>query len=351
MCYGGELIESADEGLENCDFVVLTFHIEMETIALNAENVSCHLNASLLDASPSGEPSGAATCGETISALLGKYAIGSLLVFIIFLSISGNLLVCVAIYTDRRLRKLGNLFLASLAVADLVLSSLVMTFAVANDMMGYWFFGEKFCEVWIAFDILCCTASILNLCAISLDRFIHIKNPLRYEQLLTKNVVCASVACIWLLSGLVSFLPISLGWHRPPVEPAVEAVSTASFLDEFETTPVARLNHSPALGPDSLPQCALDLTPVYAVVSSSISFYMPCLIMVALYTRLYLYARKHVKNIRSQIAMPQSYEQNALTENHNHQKQHLKDHKAAITLGIIMGKLTGDETSSSRSLR
>lgn len=55
---------------------------------------------------------------------------------------------------------------------------------------------------------MCCTASIVNLCAISLDRFIHIKNPLRYEQWMTKKVVCASVAAIWLLSALVSFLPI-----------------------------------------------------------------------------------------------------------------------------------------------
>lgn len=88
------------------------------------------------------------SCSETLAALFIKYAVGSLLVFIIFMSISGNVLVCVAIYTDRRLRKLGNLFLASLAVADLILSSVVMTFAVANDMMGYWAFGENFCETW-----------------------------------------------------------------------------------------------------------------------------------------------------------------------------------------------------------
>lgn len=169
----------------------------------------------------------------------------------------------------------------------------------------------------IAFDVMCCTASIVNLCAISLDRFLHIKDPMRYEQWMTKKVVCSAVASIWLLSGLVSFLPISLGWHRPPIEP----LTSPQLLNMEAGEPV--------------PQCALDLTPVYAVISSSISFYVPCLIMVALYTRLYLYARKHVKNIKS-ITKPLHVDQSSASE-HQHHKQHLKDHKAAITLGIIMG--------------
>jgi dopamine D1-like receptor len=107
-------------------------------------------------------------------------AAGIFLSLVIFLSIAGNILVCVAIYTDRALRRIGNLFLASLAIADLFVSSLVMTFAVVNDLLGYWMFGAQFCDTWIAFDVMCSTASILNLCAISLDRYIHIKDPLRY---------------------------------------------------------------------------------------------------------------------------------------------------------------------------
>lgn len=96
---------------------------------------------------------------------------------LIFLSVAGNILVCVAIYTDRGLRRIGNLFLASLAIADLFVASLVMTFAGVNDLLGYWIFGAEFCDTWVAFDVMCSTASILNLCAISLDRYIHIKDP------------------------------------------------------------------------------------------------------------------------------------------------------------------------------
>lgn len=232
---------------------------------------------------------------EDAWSLTTQCLVGAPLAIIIAMSVAGNLLVCLAIYTDRRLRKLGNLFLVSLALADLFVSSLVMTFAVPNDLTGRWLFGRRFCDTWIAFDVMCSTASILNLCAISLDRFIHIKDPLRYSRWMSRRTVLAAIATIWLASALVSFLPISLGWHRP---------GGRSSQDEMT--------------------CALDLTPLYAVVSSIISFYAPCVVMVALYTRLYLYARRHVRDIR------------AVTKSSCHH-HHQMEHKAAITLGFIMG--------------
>lgn len=61
---------------------------------------------------------------------------GIFLSLLIFLSVAGNILVCIAIYTERSLRRIGNLFLASLAIADLFVASLVMTFAGVNDLLG-----------------------------------------------------------------------------------------------------------------------------------------------------------------------------------------------------------------------
>jgi len=36
-----------------------------------------------------------------------------------------------------------------------------------------WGLGDVLCDTWIAFDVLCCTASILNLAAISFDRSVY----------------------------------------------------------------------------------------------------------------------------------------------------------------------------------
>jgi 7 transmembrane receptor (rhodopsin family) len=62
--------------------------------------------------------------------------VATFLATIIFFAAAGNILVCVAIYTERSLRRIGNLFLASLAIADLFVSLLVMTFAGVNDILG-----------------------------------------------------------------------------------------------------------------------------------------------------------------------------------------------------------------------
>lgn len=125
--------------------------------------------------------------GKTPSSVAESVAIGVFLSIIILISIVGNSLVCVAVFKVRQMRKIGNFYLVSLAIADLLVSLLVMTFALANDIMEEWVFGHSFCSVWISLDIMCSTASILNLCAISLDRYIHIRDPLHYENWMTKK--------------------------------------------------------------------------------------------------------------------------------------------------------------------
>ena len=67
----------------------------------------------------------------------------------------------------------------------------------------YWVFGEQFCDTWVACDVMCSTASILNLCAISLDRYIHIKDPLRYvltiRYIISINSIKIYCFCIFTL--------------------------------------------------------------------------------------------------------------------------------------------------------
>ena len=152
----------------------------------------------------------------TVSETGGRvevFVVGFLLVVLILTSIIGNILVCIAVATDKKLRKLSNLFLVSLAIADLLVSAFVMPFALVNDL-GALNFGLTFCKIWISSDVMCSTASIVNLCAISLDRYIHIKDPLQYTEWITRKSVPLTIAVIWITSAFISFLPISLDLHR-----------------------------------------------------------------------------------------------------------------------------------------
>jgi len=107
--------------------------------------------------------------------LAADITLAILLSLIVVFAVAGNLLVIAAILTDRALRQTGNYFLVSLALADTLVAVAVMTFAVANDVMGRWLFGSTLCDIWLSADVMCSTASILNLCAVSLDRYLHIR--------------------------------------------------------------------------------------------------------------------------------------------------------------------------------
>lgn len=93
-----------------------------------------------------------------------------LVTFVMIIVIVGNMLVIIAICTEKSLKNIQNWFIASLAVADFFLGLVIMPFSLANELMGYWIFGNMWCDIHSAMDVLLSTASIMNLCLISLDR-------------------------------------------------------------------------------------------------------------------------------------------------------------------------------------
>ena len=102
---------------------------------------------------------------------------------IMLLIVVGNSLVVAAIARDRRrLGGVQNYFIASLAVSDLLVGLFIMPLSLANELMGYWAFGEILCQLWLCTDVLLCTASILNLAVISLDRYWSITRAVTYPR-------------------------------------------------------------------------------------------------------------------------------------------------------------------------
>ena len=90
---------------------------------------------------------------------------------IVSVTIVGNVLVIVAVLTSRALRAPQNLFLVSLASADILVATLVIPFSLSNEVMGYWYFGSTWCAFYLALDVLFCTSSIVHLCATATGRW------------------------------------------------------------------------------------------------------------------------------------------------------------------------------------
>lgn len=76
-------------------------------------------------------------------------------------------------------------------------------------------FGRIFCDIWAAVDVLCCTASIMSLCVISIDRYIGVRYPLQYPMIVTEKRALLAMLGVWVLSIVISIGPL-LGWKQPP---------------------------------------------------------------------------------------------------------------------------------------
>ncbi len=255
-----------------------------------------------------------------------------LFTLLILMSSGGNLLVCAAIFLDKKLRKQkDNLFLLSLALSDLMVSWLVMIFAAVNDLMGYWPFGTVYCTLWVSFDIMSCTASILNICAVAFDRYVHISDPLKYARWARKYRFFLAIVGIWILSATIGFLPQIFDFAQPALE---EALSNRSLIDAQPSSSSSAKSY----------QCELRLQPAFAVISSLLSFYLPTTVMLIAYWKLYRCARRHVTSIKCQIravtesllaqtarlSMPPCRQEAKRVEND------VSDQKARVTLGVII---------------
>lgn len=68
--------------------------------------------------------------------------------------------------------------------------------------------GKTRCLMRMAFVTSPCTASIMSMFLISLDRYAAIKMPLRYSQLSGKGTALGSLLALWISSLTVGFLPV-----------------------------------------------------------------------------------------------------------------------------------------------
>lgn len=78
---------------------------------------------------------------------------------------------------------------------------------------GYWLFGPIICNLYVTADVLMCTASILHLCTISLDRYMAIRSPLTTRNI-SKSVVVVKLAIVWATSIAISSPITILGFIK-----------------------------------------------------------------------------------------------------------------------------------------
>ncbi|EAT42665.2 AAEL005834-PA, partial [Aedes aegypti] len=225
-----------------------------------------------------------------------------------FATVFGNSLVILAVIRERYLHTATNYFVTSLAVADCLVGLVVMPFSALYEVLqNTWFFGEDWCDIWRSLDVLFSTASILNLCVISLDRYWAITDPFSYPMKMTRKKAAALIAAVWICSSAISFPAIV--WWRAARE---------GDMPPYKCTFTEHLG--------------------YLVFSSTISFYLPLLVMVFTYCRIYRAAAIQTRSLKlgtKQVLMASGELQLTLRihrggttrERPNHQQQQPPQHQ------------------------
>ncbi len=63
-----------------------------------------------------------------------------------------------------------------------------------------WPLPSALCPIWIYLDVLFSTASIMHLCAISLDRYVAIRNPIEHSRFNSRTKAMLKIAAVWTIS-------------------------------------------------------------------------------------------------------------------------------------------------------
>ena len=139
--------------------------------------------------------------------LTDSIAYGMFLMLQMVLSAFGNTLVCLAIIRFRHLRTLTNSLIFSLAVTDLLTPFVRVIFIAVATFQQKWVFGCFWCKLSSVLGVFLCASSIMHLSAISIERFIVIKWPLRHRLWINERRTAIVLANIWTLALLLSLFP------------------------------------------------------------------------------------------------------------------------------------------------
>ena len=156
------------------------------------------------------------TIFETIGGPVPHIVNAALNVLLSLVAVTANLLVLLAMRRVTSLRLPSKLLLCSLVLTDLGASFITQpTFATFLFTKAATEATPISCLSFVLANLtglVFCSASLLTIIAISLDRYIALFFHLKYQQIVTTRRVCAVLAFIWSFS---LFFPSTVFWSVP----------------------------------------------------------------------------------------------------------------------------------------
>lgn len=208
------------------------------------------------------------------------------LTVVITFTVGGNLMTIVVMRLDKRLRSqpVSSLYIASLAGADLLVGSVVMTFMLLYTITfnGRWVFGSVMCTIWTCVDYLSCTASLTNVFLIAVDRYRSVSQPLKAMRRRTRRRASLFLLMAWLVPAffwisVICLMRVKTDARRPLDRN--DSFVPLSKKPEYDMSVVCDTKWDP---------------PELAVVGVVIMFYIPLAAILILFGLIMCVLRRHM---------------------------------------------------------
>ncbi|XP_036979282.1 5-hydroxytryptamine receptor 1A-alpha [Acanthopagrus latus] len=193
----------------------------------------------------------------------------TLMVLMCLGAVTGNILVIVIVAATKTFHSVTSVLIMNLAISDLLVGVGVMPFVALSVMNRGWVDFTDLCLYVGYTSSVYCTASVLTLAAIALDRYHSIMDCLRYSSRCTLWRTCAVVLWIW-LQALVTSCPPLLGW------------SSVSYVSPMYS-------------------CAVNWasSPSYTAFMAALSYAIPAVVILFCYVNIVKVARSHARRIHT----------------------------------------------------
>ncbi|RDD39077.1 5-hydroxytryptamine receptor 4 [Trichoplax sp. H2] len=222
--------------------------------------------------------SGNHVAGNQVSNINSRYGqeidFKTVYIFTVFITgIICNAIVIATIAYNRQLHSVTNYFIVSQCCADFLFAALVLPAYCLQGLLGYWPFMPEWCAIHTCLSISLVMTSLLNLFAISLDRYLAICRPYQYHTWMTTRFVIGMLLYIWFQPLLLALIPV-FGWRG-----VQSTIGSHCVVDLFLYIKQER---------------------IYLLIITLINFYIPATIMFTLYILIFKVAIRHIHNIEQQ---------------------------------------------------
>lgn len=228
-----------------------------------------------------------------------------LLFSLVLFAVAGNGLLIYVIYSNHNLHNLRNAFVASLSAADLMLACTDIVYqAMEKVVVNFQPPHPSICYIILLSGVLFGSASVFNLTAMTLVRYISIRYPLHFSRYVTAHRSAAIVLGVWLIALCLAFPPLI--WRPEGVVCSTTKPSEEHFINEA----------------------------IYMSAEWLFWFLIPLMLISFSYYRIYLIARGQARQI---AALEVSTVIEAPITNTRGRASSLREKKAGRMIAILIG--------------